>query len=179
MANVKNILVIDDHFEMLEFLRSMLELANQDYEVLAVPSAEEGLLELRRMHFDLVITDVRLPGMSGFDLARKVKAIRSDTPIIMITAYSTTQGRQEAEGSGVFRYFPKPLDVDEMLAAVHQALYGDSMVLAKATAVPSKPITSPTTTNPVRKRLELLRTDTGAAKLALATKSGQVTWQVG
>lgn len=44
MAEAKHILVVDDHFEMLEFLRSMLEMSNQDYEVLAVPSAEEGFL---------------------------------------------------------------------------------------------------------------------------------------
>lgn len=55
MADAKQILVVDDHFEMLEFLRSMLELSNQDCEVLAVPSAEEGLLELRRAQFDLLI----------------------------------------------------------------------------------------------------------------------------
>ncbi|MFQ5435503.1 MAG: hypothetical protein ACE5FD_11560, partial [Anaerolineae bacterium] len=53
MADVKKILVVDDHFEMLELLRSMLESSDQDYEVLAVPSAEEGLLELRRTNFDL------------------------------------------------------------------------------------------------------------------------------
>ena len=65
MADVKQILVVDDHFEMLEFLRSMLELSNEAYEVRAVPSAEEGILEMTRAKFDLVITDVRLPGISG------------------------------------------------------------------------------------------------------------------
>ncbi len=173
----KKILVVDDHFEMLEFLRSMLELSNEDYEVLAVPSAEEGLMELRRTDFDLVITDVRLPGMSGFDLARQTKRIRAHTPIIMITAYSSSQGRQEAEELGVIRYFPKPLDTDEMLSAVHKALYGESVVLAQpkrkkqatATAVPDR----------VRRRLEALRTETGAAKLSLAKASGELVLEVG
>ena len=119
MADEKKILVVDDHFEMLEFLRSMLELSNQDFEVLAVPSAEEGLMELRRVHFDLVITDVRLPGMSGFDLVRRTKSIKSDIPVIMITGYSSAQGEQEAASLGVLRYFRKPLDTDEMLSAVH------------------------------------------------------------
>jgi len=173
----KKILVVDDHFEMLEFLRSMLELSNEDYEVLAVPSAEEGLMELRRTDFDLVITDVRLPGMSGFDLARQTKRIRVHTPIIMITAYSSSQGRQEAEELGVIRYFPKPLDTDEMLSAVHKALYGESVVLAQpkrgkqaaVTAVPDR----------VRRRLEALRTETGAAQLSLAKASGEMVLEVG
>lgn len=105
MADAKQILVVDDHFEMLEFLRSMLELSNQDCEVLAVPSAEEGLLELRRSQFDLLITDVRLPGMSGFDLVRRVKALGREMPVIMITAYSSNQGRKEAADLGCIAIF--------------------------------------------------------------------------
>ena len=73
MADAKQILVVDDHFEMLEFLRSMLELSNQDCEVRAVPSAEEGTLEITRTKFDLVISDVRLPGMSGFEFIRRLR----------------------------------------------------------------------------------------------------------
>ena len=181
MADEKKILVVDDHFEMLEFLRSMLELSNQDFEVLAVPSAEEGLMELRRVHFDLVITDVRLPGMSGFDLVRRTKSIKSDIPVIMITAYSSAQGKQEAEELGVFRYFPKPLDTDEMLSAVHQALYGEAIVARQATAVSQTKPTPSTAALPERlgKRLELLRNDTGATQLILATVTGEVALKVG
>jgi DNA-binding response OmpR family regulator len=181
MADEKKILVVDDHFEMLEFLRSMLELSNQDFEVLAVPSAEEGLMELRRVHFDLVITDVRLPGMSGFDLVRRTKSIKSDIPVIMITAYSSAQGKQEAEELGVLRYFPKPLDTDEVLSAVHQALYGEAVVVRPHTAVsPTQTTPSlPALPNRLRKRLEVLRNDTGATQLILATVAGEVSLKVG
>lgn len=174
----KKILVVDDHYEMLEFLRSMLELSNKGVEVLAVPSAEEGLLELRRTLFDLVITDVRLPGMSGFDLVRKTKAIKSDTPVIMITAYSTAEGRKEAKELGVLRYFPKPLDTDEMLTAVHEALYGKSAVISKSQALQIE-AAAQIVPNRARKRLESLRTDTGAAELLLAKAAGEIIMQVG
>lgn len=181
MADEKKILVVDDHFEMLEFLRSMLELSNQDFEVLAVPSAEEGLMELRRVHFDLVITDVRLPGMSGFDLVRRTKSIKSDIPVIMITAYSSAQGQQEAAELGVLRYFPKPLDTDEMLSAVHQALYGETVAAPQRTAVSHSPTTPPPPALPdrLRKRLDSLRNDTGATQLILATVAGEVALKVG
>src|SRR5690606_36923884 len=139
MADAKQILVVDDHFEMLEFLRSMLELSNQDCEVLAVPSAEEGLLELRRAQFDLLITDVRLPGMSGFDLVRRVKALGRDIPVIMITAYSSNQGRKEAADLGVYRYFQKPLDTDSVLTAVHTALHGESVTLPPTPLAAAEP----------------------------------------
>ena len=121
MADVKQILVVDDHFEMLELLRSMLEVSGHEFEVLAVPSAEEGMLELLRTNFDLVITDVRLPGMSGFDFVRRIRRRHSDMPVIMITAYSSPQGQTEANELGVYRYFRKPLDTDGMLTAVRTA----------------------------------------------------------
>ena len=121
MADVKKVLVVDDHFEMLELLRTLLELSNEECEVLAVPSAEEGLLEFRRTHFDLVITDVRLPGMSGFDLVRRLQKLGRNTPVIMITAYSSSQGQKEASDLGVLRYFSKPLDTDAVLMAVQVA----------------------------------------------------------
>lgn len=179
MADAKQILVVDDHFEMLEFLRSMLELSNQDCEVLAVPSAEEGLLELRRAQFDLLITDVRLPGMSGFDLVRRVKALGREMPVIMITAYSSNQGRKEATDLGVYRYFQKPLDTDSVLTAVHTALHGESVTLppAKPIATTSAPATA--VSDDLQRRLDALRVDTGAMHLTLASAMGDILFSAG
>ena len=176
MANVKQILVVDDHFEMLEFLRSMLELSGQDYEVLAVPSAEEGLLELHRTKFDLLITDVRLPGMSGFDLVRRVRRVRADMSVIMITAYSTPQGKKEAEDLNIYRYYTKPLDTDAMLSAVYTALYGEEETAVSS--VKAATISAPRPLSPqVQQRLSSLRADTGATGLFLADMNGQILYK--
>lgn len=178
MADAKQILVVDDHFEMLEFLRSMLELSNQDCEVLAVPSAEEGLLELRRAQFDLLITDVRLPGMSGFDLVRRVKALGRDVPVIMITAYSSSQGKKEAADLGVYRYFQKPLDTDSVLTAVHTALHGESVAVLPAKL--AAPMPKPTAvSDDLQRRLDSLRVDTGAVHLTLTTAVGEILFSAG
>ncbi len=176
MADVKHILVVDDHFEMLEFLRSMLELSSQDYEVLAVPSAEEGLLELRRGNFDLLITDVRLPGMSGFDLIRRVQRLGLELPVIMITAYSSSQGRKEAAELGVLQYFQKPLDTDDVLTAVTRALHGDDAEPATKRSTAVQPFEL---TEELRRRLETLRVDTGALQLVLSAINGQVLHAAG
>ena len=175
MADAKQILVVDDHFEMLEFLRSMLELSNQDCEVRAVPSAEEGLLEILRTKFDLVISDVRLPGMSGFEFVRRLRRTQQDTPVIMITAYSTDQGRKEADELNVLKYFEKPLDTDDVLTAVHTALHGDAPQTASSLANASSMAIS----NNVVKRLDTLRTDTGSIQLMLATNEGEVVYSTG
>jgi DNA-binding response OmpR family regulator len=181
MANVKKILVVDDHFEMLEFLRSMLEMSGHDYEVLAVPSAEEGFLELQRTNFDLLITDVRLPGMSGFELIRRVRRVRPDMAVIMLTAYSTAQGKKEAEELGVLRYFAKPLDTEAMLTAVHTALYGEAgdEGMAEAAPVRAPANRSHSLSLRVQHRLDSLRADTGASGLVLANLDGKILYRAG
>lgn len=175
MEEVKQILVVDDYFQMLEFLRSVLEFSHHEYQVLAVPSAEEGLFELRRTNFDLVITDVRLPGMSGFDMVRKIKRFSPDIPIIMITAYSSEQGKKEADDLGVRRYFKKPLDPDELLAAVHTLLYGSSESEEEDISEPAEVALS----LDVRRRLESLRADTGARHVMLSNAAGQILYDGG
>lgn len=184
MADVKKVLVVDDHFEMLEFLQSMLELSEYDYEVLAVPSAEEGMLELGRTAFDLLITDVRLPGMSGFDFVRRSRkrSRNINLPVIMITAYSSNQGRQEADELGVYRYFTKPFgDTDEVITAVNEILYGAPPAIEPETDVPITVAPHVDITLPanVEKRLRTLTADTGAALVLLATKQGQMLIETG
>lgn len=181
MGQKKQVLVVDDHFEMLEFLRSMLKIAHPEYDVLAVPSAEEGFLELRRTPFDLVITDVRLPGISGFELVKRIRQLRPETPIIMITAYSSGQGKEEAEQLGVFRYFQKPLNTEALLAAVQSAL---------GEGEPEPPEPKVESTRPpreegnsgldgaIRARLRALRTDTGAAQVALVRHDGRIVFHL-
>jgi DNA-binding response OmpR family regulator len=175
MADVKKVLVIDDHFEMLELLRSMLELSNEECEVLAVPSAEEGLLELRRTPFDLVITDVRLPGMSGFDLVRRMQRLKRETPVIMITAYTSSEGQKEANELGVLHYFSKPLDTDAVLMAVQMALHGKPPTLPVSV---EEVLGETAVSEDVRKRLKTLQTDTGATGLMLSTLEGKLIFQI-
>lgn len=176
MADVKQILVVDDHFEMLELLRSMLRLAGHDYQVFAVPSAEEGMLELLRTKLDLLITDVRLPGMSGFDFVRRIRRRQPDLPVIMITAYSSVQGQKEAEELGIYRYFAKPLDTDAVLTAVHTALYGEPPPKLPELAPPPPQVPIPDT---VQRRLQTLQMDTGATGLVLSATTGQILLELG
>ncbi len=192
MAEVKHILVVDDHFEMLEFLRSILELYNQDYQVVSVPSGEEGWLEMLRTPFDLLITDIRLPGMSGFDLVRQAHKVRPGMPVIIITAYSTDQGQEEAQSLGVMHYFKKPIvDTERLLAAVHRSLHGDSAPLPAR----RRPGTGPLAARPAGgddalspssqayamagQRLRTLLADTGALLVALANSEGQLLFTTG
>jgi len=144
--------------------------------VVAVPSGEEGVLELRRSNYDLLITDVRLSGMSGFDLVRRVQGMGLKLPVIMITAYFSAEGRKEAQELGVYQYFQKPLDTDDVLTAVSKALHGDQF---EQSSLPRVTVEQLEVTDELRRRLEMLRVDTGALQLVLAVTSGQVVHTVG
>ena len=173
MKEPKQILVVDDHYEMLDFLRSMLELSGREYDVIAVPSAEEGWFELRRRSFNLLLTDFRLPGMSGLDLIRRARQIQADLPVIMITAYGTPQGRQEARELGVLRYFEKPIDsTDDLMSAVQMAL-GETMIGIGPARAPQKP-SMKEALNPVGKRLAALRKETAALQILLVDGEGNI-----
>ena len=173
MSETKHILVVDDHFEMLDFLRSMLELSGRDYDVIAVPSAEEGWLELRRRSFSLMMTDLRLPGMSGLDLIRRARQIQGDLPVIMITAYGTPQGRQEARELGVLRYFEKPIvNTDDLMGAVQMAL-GETMVGSGQTR-PAVENSVKDTLSTVAQRLAALRQETAALQILLIDGDGNI-----
>jgi hypothetical protein len=116
--------------------------------------------------------------MSGFDLVRRVKALGREMPVIMITAYSSNQGKKEAADLGVYRYFQKPLDTDSVLTAVHTALHGESV------AVPPPKLVAPTAkptavSDDLQRRLDSLRVDTGAMHLTLTTAVGEILFSAG
>jgi CheY-like chemotaxis protein len=124
MEDEKRILVVDDHFRILDSIKSLLEASGKDYEVIGVPSAEEGILEIRRKPVELLITDVYLPGMSGGELIVRANKLWPDLPIIVITGHAEKMGREEAAKSGIFHYFRKPLETDAFLDAVHSVMEG-------------------------------------------------------
>lgn len=179
MKQGKQILLVDDHFAVLDSLRTLLLSADPSYQVIAVPSAEEGFLELGRTPCDLLITDIRLPGMSGFELARRVRRLRPEIPIIMITTTPSRTEQEEAERLGVLRYMEKPLNTRAFLAAVHDALAGATPETALAAPHVAGSPARVRADALVETRLQILRADTGAAQVALVSKDGQIVCQLG
>jgi DNA-binding response OmpR family regulator len=178
MSDRRRILVVDDQYEVQEFLRSLLAEAEAGYEVLTVPSAEEGFLELQRVPFNLLITDLRLPGMSGLELARKVQNVRPTMPVIVMTAHTSETFREQAAELGVLRYFEKPFAADEMMAAVRAAL---STEWGKPASRPEAEDAGgvPGIGRDVRQRLHMLSNDTGAFQVMLADSKGKILHVIG
>lgn len=173
MSDSHRILVVDDDFATLDFLRSILELSEGEFEVLGVPSAEEGMLALRRANFNLLVADVRLPGMSGLEMARKAREVSPGIPVIMITGYDSPEAEAEAATLGVVNYFSKPLDAEDFLNAVFEAVEGiHSLGIESMAGLDRLPAARVSVE--VSRRLEALRADTGAQRVILATVSGEI-----
>ena len=114
------ILVVDDEEGMRELLDIVL--AKRGYRVTAVGSGEDALAACERTDFDLVIQDIRMPGMGGVALLERLRHLRPDMPVVIITAYSTWDSAVETMRLGAQDYLRKPFLTDDVLKAVQRAL---------------------------------------------------------
>ncbi len=116
----RSILIIDDDREMGALIRKVLH--RENYGVHVAHSGQEGILMLRRQSFDLIISDLRMPGISGIELIRTAKKIAPETPLILITAFGDIQTYLEALGAGAFDYINKPLKMRDLRHSIRKAL---------------------------------------------------------
>jgi len=120
-----NILVVDDEINMLQLFRKML--TKEGYQVTTAETAEDALQVIGTTLFDLVISDLALPGINGIDL---FKAIRKDYPLlpfILITAYGTVESAVKAMKLGVYDYICKPFQMDELKIVIRKALHQEEL----------------------------------------------------
>jgi len=114
------ILVVDDEAAIRELLAKTLALA--DYEVDLAPDGRTALDRMRLIPYDLLITDLRMPGVDGLTVIREARRLKADIPVIIVTAYSTEASAVEAINLGVQGYLTKPFRVPRILAAAAKAL---------------------------------------------------------
>jgi len=115
-----NILVVDDELSMRELLEYLLTKAG--YQVTCAESGTKAIELLGQNRYDLMICDIRLGDITGLDVLRASRARNSETVVIMISAYVTTEVAVEAMNEGAYDYVPKPFDNDELKATVANAL---------------------------------------------------------
>jgi DNA-binding NtrC family response regulator len=116
----RKVLVIDDDASLRRVMEMQLEEIGCD--VLAVASGKEALGVLEEATLDLVITDLRIPGMSGMDILKSLRTDHPELTVIMVTAYGTVRTAVEAMKAGAYDYLTKPIDYDELTLVVNRAL---------------------------------------------------------
>ena len=111
MSNIK-ILIVDDELIMRESLAGWLE--RDGHAVQTAASGEEALEKIEEIHFDILLVDIKMEGISGLDVLRKVKESDPDAEVVMITAYGSIPSAIEAMKDGAFDYMLKPFDPNEL-----------------------------------------------------------------
>jgi cyclic di-GMP phosphodiesterase len=122
------ILIVDDEVEITEILADLL---SDDYDCLKAGSAEQALVLLRQNEFQLVISDITMPGMSGLEMIPHVKELSPDTVVVMISGMQTVESAIGALRLGAFDYLMKPFDLRQVEAVVKRALEHYELVVAK------------------------------------------------
>lgn len=119
-AGRPRVLVVDDEASIRDLLSKTLALA--EYDVDLAPDGRTALERLRIIPYDLLITDLKMPGVDGLAVIREARRLKADIPVIIITGFSTEASAIEAVNLGVSGYLTKPFRVPRVLAAAAKAL---------------------------------------------------------
>jgi DNA-binding NtrC family response regulator len=121
-----SILVVDDDENLRWVTQTQLEDAG--YRVLTVANGEAALAALEKERPLLVLTDLKMPGMSGIELLERIRTQEPETPVILMTAFGTIQNAVHAVKAGAYDYLTKPIDAEELLIVVGRALERQKLV---------------------------------------------------
>ena len=115
------ILIVDDELDMLMLLRMMIE-DSTEYEVETTNNPSEAIKILKEKDIDLVISDLKMPGMDGIELFDELREVSPDVPVIIITAYGSLELADEAMKKGVADFITKPFRKDNILFTISRVL---------------------------------------------------------
>jgi DNA-binding NtrC family response regulator len=119
MATVKRVLVVDDELDFLETIVKRLEV--RDIKASGVDSGPKALALLDKEDFDVVILDVKMPGMDGVETLVEMKKKKPQLPVIMLTGHATVASGIQGMKQGAFAYVMKPVELDELLDKLQKA----------------------------------------------------------
>jgi len=114
-----NILVVDDEPNVIESFKQVLE---GDYKVSTATSGEEALEKVEKENLDIVLLDIKMPGMDGMEVLQRIGQLKENVDVIMVTAVNTMKTAIEAMKLGAYDYITKPFDVDEVIVSINKAL---------------------------------------------------------
>ena len=120
MSKKSNVWVVDDDRSIRWVLQKALEAV--DITVRSFENATEVIDELKTTRPDVLVSDIRMPGIDGLQLLKEIKQSTPDLPVIIMTAYSDLDSAVSVYEGGAFEYMPKPFDVDDAVELVQRAI---------------------------------------------------------
>ncbi len=118
-ATSKRILIVDDEPQILDFLRDLFSATGWD--VQSADSGTAGIEKLEHGRYDVILTDLKMPGADGIEVLRTAKNLRLDAEVVLMTGYGTVDSAIEAMRAGAFHYLTKPFKAEEVLNLVDKA----------------------------------------------------------
>jgi two-component system response regulator PilR (NtrC family) len=117
---MKNILIAEDESTLREGLSQAF--SENGFKVVQAASGREAIERMERQVFDLVVTDLKMPGGDGMEVLKRARNVNEETPVIIMTAFGTVEGAVEAIKQGAYDYIQKPFSIDELELKIHRAL---------------------------------------------------------
>jgi CheY-like chemotaxis protein len=117
---VPRILIIEDDEEMRSLLKDLLE--DEGYQTESADNGSEAFGKLAREYFDLIITDIRMPGLTGLDILPGIRRLQPGIPIIVITAFGSEEVHRKALERGATAYMEKPVHIHQLGELIHQMI---------------------------------------------------------
>ncbi|MBA4292326.1 two-component system response regulator [bacterium] len=136
MSSKKRVLIVDDELNIRRILQASFD--KNGWVALTAESGHEALRLLEREHVDCVLTDVTMPGMSGYDLQKEISTIYPELPVVIMTAFGTIPQAIEAIRNGAFEFVTKPFDLDLVKKIIQNALDGVEPGQKKSSKVKKK-----------------------------------------
>lgn len=118
MKNIK-VLLVDDEKEFVETLANRLKM--RDVEANSVLNGEQALSALKKEEPDVIILDLKMPGMDGIEVLKRIKEAYPDVEIIMLTGHGSEKDEETARSLGVFNYMEKPVDIKKLMLQIKGA----------------------------------------------------------
>lgn len=122
MGDYKRILAVDDEERVLFVIQHAMLRLGSGFVVDTASGGREALAKLRQEHYDLIMTDIHMPGIDGIELTRAIRASNDQTAVIWLTAYDSAELRGQARELGVERCLAKPVAIRTIREAVRAAL---------------------------------------------------------
>jgi two-component system response regulator HydG len=119
MKDKKNLLIVDDDIAHRIMLRILLD---WQYEIFEADDGSTAIEIAGKRNFDLILLDIRMPGVSGIEALDQIRSLRPDVPILMMTAYFSDEIADQAKDRGAFGCLGKPFDFDELRQTIERAI---------------------------------------------------------
>jgi DNA-binding NtrC family response regulator len=120
MAKKSSILVVDDEDALRTVLSS--ELLNEGYEVHSAADGDDAITELDKGHYDLVLLDIKMPRMNGFEVLKHIKQNHATTKVVMLTGFADLKNAIESKKLGADDFVSKPYDLVDLLTTIERVL---------------------------------------------------------